>query len=86
MAIKIDRKIVKYSVQKPEETPAAKGAEAKAIDKAADAKLSAGPGEELLRDKNGRTAKVIRMHEKLERPEMLVGSTYKIKKIGRAHV
>ena len=34
---------------------------------------------ELVRDKNGRTAKVIRMHEKLERPEVLIGSTYKIK-------
>jgi len=69
---KIDRKIVKYSVQKPENKPA--------TDKAAEAKVSAQSGEpELVRDKNGRTAKVIRMHEKLERPEMLVGSTYKIK-------
>src|SRR5205085_12057739 len=38
------------------------------------------PGEtELVRDKNGHTAKIIRMHEKLERTEVLVGSTYKIK-------
>ena len=28
---------------------------------------------EEVRDKNGRTAKVIRMHEKLERPEMPSG-------------
>jgi len=69
---KIDRKIVKYAVQKPEEKPAA--------DKSAEPKASAQPSEpEVVRDKNGRTAKVIRMHEKLERPEMLVGSTYKIK-------
>jgi len=69
---KIDRKIVKYSVQKPENKPA--------TDKVAEAKVSAQSGEpELVRDKNGRTAKVIRMHERLERPEVLVGSTYKIK-------
>src|SRR5499427_9096704 len=69
---KIDRKIVKYSVQKPEDKAA--------TDKAAEAKLAPQPAEtEMVRDKNGRAAKVIRMHEKLERPEMLVGSTYKIK-------
>ena len=34
---------------------------------------------ETARDRNGHTAKVIRMHEKLERPEVLIGSTYKIK-------
>jgi len=32
-----------------------------------------------VRDKNGHTAKVIRMHERLERPEVLVALTYKIK-------
>jgi hypothetical protein len=68
MAIKIDRKISKYTVQKPEDKPAEKPAELKAV---ADA--------ETVRDKNGRTAKVIRMHERLERPEVLIGSTYKIK-------
>src|SRR5215468_8700706 len=71
MTIKIDRKIVKYQVQKPEDKPAAKSSEAKAAAAAGDP--------EITRDKNGKTAKVIRMHEKLERPEMLVGSTYKIK-------
>ncbi len=77
MTIKIDRKIVKY--QRPE-------AGGQAADKAAVAsrrrsrQAAAAPGaEELVRDKNGRTAKVIRMHEKLERPEVLIGSTYKIK-------
>ena len=64
---KIDRKIVKYAVQKPE-------------DKAAEPKAPAPASEpELVRDKHGRAAKVIRMHEKVERPEVLIGSTYKIK-------
>jgi hypothetical protein len=34
---------------------------------------------EFLREGGGDRAEVIRMHEKLERPEMLVGSTYKVK-------
>ena len=35
---------------------------------------------ELVREGGGGDrAEVIRMHEKLERPEMLVGSTYKVK-------
>ena len=79
---KIDRKIVKYTVQKPEDKAAAdKAAEAKAPDaKSAEARPAVQSSEpELVRDRNGRTAKVIRMHEKVERPEMLVGSTYKIK-------
>jgi len=87
MAIKIDRKIVKYQVQKPEDKApdkapdkAADKAAEKAADKAASEARAAHPGEpELVRDKNGHTAKVIRMHERLERPEVLVGSTYKIK-------
>ncbi len=74
MSIKIDRKIVKYAVQKPEEK-----AEAKPLDKVAQARMPAQVADEFVRDKNGHTAKVIRMHEKLERPEMLIGSTYKIK-------
>ncbi|HUI63061.1 MAG TPA: hypothetical protein VLX90_22730, partial [Steroidobacteraceae bacterium] len=65
--MKIDKRIVKYRVRKPDE----KAAESRPQVAAADM--------ELARDKNGRTAKVIRMHEKLERPEVLIGSTYKIK-------
>jgi hypothetical protein len=74
MTIKIERKIVKYQVQKPEDKAAAKAA------RAAEANAPP-PGTEpdTVRDKNGHTAKVIRMHEKLERPEVLIGSTYKIK-------
>ena len=34
---------------------------------------------EFRREGGGDRAEVIRMHEKLERPEMLVGSTYKVK-------
>ena len=75
MTIKIDRKIVKYPVQKPEDKPAKPD---KAADKA-QRRSRRSPEPELVRDKNGRTAKVIRMHEKLERPEVLIGSTYKIK-------
>ena len=72
MTIKIERKIVKYQVQKPEDKAAAEKAAAAARP------LQAGEPE-TVRDKNGHTAKVIRMHEKLERPEVLIGSTYKIK-------
>src|ERR1700741_985932 len=71
MAIKIERKIVKYQVQKPEDKAAEKAPEVRAAAPAAES--------ETVRDRNGHTAKVIRMHEKLERPEMLIGQTYKIK-------
>ncbi len=59
--IKIDKKIVGYTVGQPE-------AEEKAT--RPDFKREGGGGDR---------AEVIRMHEKLERPEMLVGSTYKVK-------
>jgi len=55
---RIDKKIVKYRVEKPEDKAAEKAAAAEA------------PRKE---------ANVVWMHEKLERPEMLIGSTYKIK-------
>src|SRR5688500_7897280 len=56
MSIKIDKKIAKYRVEKPE-------------DKAA-AVAKAEPRKE---------ANVVWMHEKIERPDVLIGSTYKIK-------
>ena len=56
---KIDKKIVGYSVKKPEE---------------ADKEPA-----KVERVENPPGAEVIRMHERLERPEMLVGSTYKVK-------
>ncbi len=37
------------------------------------------PRQEFRRESTDGGAEVIRMHEKLERPEMLVGSTYKVK-------
>jgi hypothetical protein len=66
MTIKIAKNIVQYNVQKPDDKPV----EAKPV-------LVADPDE--FQDKNGRTAKVVRMHEKVERPDVLIGSTYKIK-------
>ncbi len=59
MSVKIEKKIVKYRVDKPE------AAAAKPV--------------EPLRVVEKVEPNVIWMHEKLERPEMLVGSTYKIK-------
>jgi hypothetical protein len=53
---KIDKRIVKYRVEKPEDAAAAKPVEA--------------PQPET---------NVVWMHEKVERPEVLIGSTYKIK-------
>jgi hypothetical protein len=61
--LSIDRKIVKYRVQKPE------------AEKAAD--KDAAPKE--ARGRKEGAGKVVWMHEKLERPEVLIGSTYKIK-------
>ncbi|ULU25442.1 NrdJb [Dyella terrae] len=63
MAIKIEKKIKGYNVVKPE-------------DKAASA---AAPAAQPAASKEAPKAEVIQMHESLERPETLVGSTYKIK-------
>ena len=64
MPVKIEKKIVGYNVVNKEEEAKAKAAEAKAKTKAKDSNAE---------------AKVIQMHEKVERPDMLIGSTYKIK-------
>jgi hypothetical protein len=64
--ITIDKRITKFRVEKPAEPAAATG-------KAADDRRA--EVVELRRD----GGKVIWMHEKLERPEVLIGSTYKIK-------
>jgi hypothetical protein len=63
MATRIEKRIVKFRVHKPEEPSA----------------QPAAPAEEMTRGRDGRTAKVIRMHEEIQRPEVLIGSTYKIK-------
>jgi hypothetical protein len=71
-AIKIDKKIQKYRVQKPVDPAAALAAEPAEI-----VKLE--PMVEMTRDKAGRSSKVVRMTEEVQRPEVLIGSTYKIK-------
>ena len=62
-AIKVDKKIVKYRVRKLDEKPAE----------------PAVPAEPTIKDKFGKSGKVIRMTEEIQRPEVLIGSTYKIK-------
>ena len=62
--IKIEKKIVGYAVNQPEAEGQEKETEVK---------------REFKREGGGDRAEVIRMHEKLERPEMLIGSTYKVK-------
>jgi hypothetical protein len=81
MTIKIERKIVKYQVQKPDEAQTEKAAVAQAAspEPTPAAALPPLPTTTTVRDKHGHMAQVIRMHEKLERPEVLIGSTYKIK-------
>lgn len=64
MTIHIDKKIIGYSVVRPDETP-----------KADASKAEAAAAESAERH----SAKVIQMHERLERPETLRGTTYKIK-------
>ena len=59
MAIKIDKKIVKYGVMKEDEKITSSSA------------TPNGDHEE--------TSNVIQMHEKIERPDVLLGSTYKVK-------
>ncbi len=47
--------------------------------KAADDNNAEAPRPEFRRESTDGGAEIIRMHEKLERPEMLIGSTYKVK-------
>jgi hypothetical protein len=65
MAVKIDKKIKGYAVLKPE-------------DKAKDAQQGAAVARETV-EAELPVADVIQMHERIERPEVLIGSTYKIK-------
>jgi hypothetical protein len=55
-SIKIDKKIMKYRVEKPEDKAAA-----------------------AAKPEPRKEANVVWMHEKIERPDVLIGSTYKIK-------
>jgi hypothetical protein len=63
MAIKIDKKITGYNVVKPE-------------DKVAANPVGVAPKEP--RHAEVKQAEVIQMHESVERPETLVGSTFKV--------
>jgi hypothetical protein len=76
-AIKIDKKIAKYRVQKPEDKAVAETAAAIAAAPVAPVKFE--PAVQMTHDTQGRSSKVVRMTEEVQRPEMLVGSTYKIK-------
>ena len=57
MTIKIEKKIIGYSVKKDEPVET----------------------EAVAEEKRAEETNVVQMHEKVERPEMLIGSTYKIK-------
>jgi len=74
MPIKISNKIKSYSVIKPEDKAAAEAA----ATAAAAAKVVALEGVQTAMP-FGPDSNIIQMHEKIERPEALVGSTYKIK-------
>jgi hypothetical protein len=87
---RIDKRIIKYSVLKPEETAVnstaggsagtgANPAAQPAPTPAAAAPVASTGGEHFTQGRDGRLAKVIRMHEEIQRPEVLIGSTYKIK-------
>jgi len=75
-AIKIDKKISKYRVQKLQ-TAEEKAAAVAAAERAEIIRLE--PAVEITKDKDGRSAKVVRMTEEVQRPEFLIGATYKIK-------
>jgi len=68
MTIEIDKKIVGYEVLDSEELEQQDTKEATQEEATPESKGS-----------DSVTAEIIQMHEKLERPEMLLGSTYKIK-------
>ncbi|MES2858604.1 MAG: NrdJb [Pseudomonadota bacterium] len=70
MAVRIDQKIKGYAVLTPED-------KAKEATKAESVKREQVEAELRAAEKRG--ADVIQMHERIERPEVLVGSTYKIK-------
>ena len=68
MAVKIDKKIKGYAVVTPDD----KAKEAARVESVSRAAAEAG----LAQDP---ASNVIQMHERIERPEVLIGSTYKIK-------
>ncbi len=66
--MKISKKIVAYAVNKPQD----EAAQAESGNSAADVKSTSSKA-------NGQLADVIQMHETLQRPHKLIGSTYKLK-------
>lgn len=74
MAIKIEKKIVAYKVKDKEEEIQEAPTET-ATESATQLQLDGKPSQAEEKKK----AEIVRMHEKVERPEALVGSTYKIK-------
>lgn len=65
MSVKISEKIVGYSVAKPEEKDSAVSNQTETTSRSRDSRVE--------------QSSIVRMHEKVIRPEMLVGNTYKIK-------
>jgi hypothetical protein len=72
--IKIEKKIVGYRVESADEKPAANRTSQKASQTASQKLEEIASSRRLSVEGN-----VVRMHERLERPEMLQGSTYKVK-------
>src|SRR5688500_17414869 len=71
MAVKIDKKIKGYAVVTPED---------KARESAAPVSGESVPRSTIEAEVSAKPmADVIQMHERIERPEVLIGSTYKIK-------
>jgi len=70
MTVRIEKKIVDYKVGGKEETQEAAPQTAAPATESTSQQKDAEPAHE---------DNIVRMHEKLERPEMLVGSTYKVK-------
>ncbi len=78
MAIEIKKKIVGYDVI-DDEKPVQDSAEEVAKDEEVLDKTTSDKTTSDTTSTDSATAEIIQMHEKLERPEMLLGSTYKIK-------
>ena len=70
MAVKIDQKITGYAVVTPED---------KARDAVKADAVARNVAEAELQASEKHVADVIQMHERIERPEILIGSTYKLK-------
>ena len=82
MTIKIDQPIVSYSVAKEEqseEQATAKAADA-GVQSSAKSTSEPAPAEPKAKPrKSEEGSNVVHMHEKVQRPEMLIGATYKIR-------